>query len=89
MEEAGFGRADVVVAVTGEDEDNLVICQMAKKLYNVKRVLARVNPATNSSSRSLASRPRSTAPASSTTSSGRPSSPTPWCRLSRLPAGRA
>jgi len=47
LEEAGFGRADVVVAVTGEDEDNLVICQMAKKLYNVKRVLARVNDPAN------------------------------------------
>lgn len=40
---AGFGRADVVVAVTGEDEDNLVVCQMAKLVWNVKRVLARVN----------------------------------------------
>lgn len=40
---AGFGRADVVVAVTGEDEDNLVVCQMAKVMWNVKRVLARVN----------------------------------------------
>lgn len=39
----GFGRADVVVAVTGEDEDNLVVCQMAKVMWNVKRVLARVN----------------------------------------------
>lgn len=40
---AGFGRADVVVAVTGEDEDNLVVCQMAKVLWDVKRILARVN----------------------------------------------
>lgn len=40
---AGFGRADVVVAVTGEDEDNLVVCQMAKVVWNVDRVLARVN----------------------------------------------
>lgn len=40
---AGFGRAEVVVAITGEDEDNLIICQMAKFLWNVKRVLARVN----------------------------------------------
>lgn len=40
---AGFGRADVVIAVTGEDEDNLVVCQMAKILWKVKRVLARVN----------------------------------------------
>lgn len=41
--DAGFGRADVVVAVTGEDEDNLVVCQMAKTVWNVNRVLARVN----------------------------------------------
>jgi len=40
---SGFARADVVVAVTGEDEDNLVVCQMAKHLWHVKRVLARVN----------------------------------------------
>ena len=41
--DCGFGRADVVVAVTGEDEDNLVVCQMAKVVWNVDRVLARVN----------------------------------------------
>ncbi len=40
---AGFNRADVVVAVTGEDEDNLVACQMAKVLWKVDRVVARVN----------------------------------------------
>lgn len=43
QKDAGFERADVVVAVTGEDEDNLVICQMAKVVWSVKRVLARVN----------------------------------------------
>lgn len=41
--DTGFSRADVVVAVTGEDEDNLVVCQMAKVVWNVDRVLARVN----------------------------------------------
>lgn len=40
---AGFGRADVVVAATGEDEDNLVVCQLAKHKWNVERVVARVN----------------------------------------------
>jgi trk system potassium uptake protein TrkA len=40
---AGAGRADVVVAVTGEDEDNLVICQMAKQKFQVARTIARVN----------------------------------------------
>lgn len=43
QKDAGFGRADVVVAVTGEDEDNLVTCQLAKMVWNVERVLARVN----------------------------------------------
>lgn len=40
---AGAGRADVVVAVTGDDEDNLVICQVAKSKFNVGRTIARVN----------------------------------------------
>lgn len=40
---AGAGRADVVIAVTGEDEDNLVICQVAKEKFHVKRTIARVN----------------------------------------------
>jgi trk system potassium uptake protein TrkA len=40
---AGAARADVVVAVTGDDEDNLVVCQTAKRLFNVPRTIARVN----------------------------------------------
>lgn len=40
---AGAGRADVVIAVTGDDEDNLVICQMSKHRFNVHRTIARVN----------------------------------------------
>lgn len=47
QKDAGFERADVVVAVTGEDEDNLVVCQMAKVVWKVKRVLARVNDPTH------------------------------------------
>jgi len=43
MDEVGAGRADVVIAVTGEDEDNMVICQMAKKRYKVGRTMARLN----------------------------------------------
>lgn len=43
QKEAGFRRADVVVSVTGEDEDNLICCQLAKEVWNVKRVVARVN----------------------------------------------
>lgn len=40
---AGAARADVVIAVTGEDEDNLVICQVAKAKFHVGRTIARVN----------------------------------------------
>lgn len=43
QEEAGMGRADVAAAVTGEDEDNLVACQVAKMKFNVPRSIARVN----------------------------------------------
>jgi trk system potassium uptake protein TrkA len=43
LEEAGAARADVLIAVTGDDEDNLVICQTAKRLFNVPRTIARVN----------------------------------------------
>jgi trk system potassium uptake protein len=32
-----------MVAVTGDDEDNLVICQVAKRRFNVPRVVARIN----------------------------------------------
>jgi len=40
---AGFGRADMVIAVTGDDEDNLVSCQIAKAMFNVPRTVARLN----------------------------------------------
>jgi trk system potassium uptake protein TrkA len=43
LAEVGANRADVVIAVTGEDEDNLVICQMAKRRFNVGRTIARLN----------------------------------------------
>jgi trk system potassium uptake protein len=43
MEQFGMSRADVVCAVTGDDEDNLVICQMAQKRFQVRRTIARVN----------------------------------------------
>lgn len=40
---AGFGRADMLVAVTGDDEDNLVACQLAKTMFSVPRTIARIN----------------------------------------------
>jgi trk system potassium uptake protein TrkA len=43
MEEAGMARTDLAIAVTGDDEDNLMICQMAKKKFGVKRAIARIN----------------------------------------------
>ncbi len=43
LEEAGIERADVVAAVTGDDEDNLIICQLAKQRFNVRRTVGRVN----------------------------------------------
>ena len=48
LEQAGMRRPpDVVVAVTGDDEDNLVICQLAKEAYGVASVVARVNDPRN------------------------------------------
>ena len=45
LTEVGTGRADMLVAVTGDDEDNLVACQVAKHKFNVPRTIARVrNP---------------------------------------------
>lgn len=43
LERAGASRADVVCAVTGEDEDNLVVCQVAKLHFSVNRTIARIN----------------------------------------------
>lgn len=43
MNGAGVGRADAVVAVTGDDEDNLVVCQVAKHKFHVPRTIARIN----------------------------------------------
>jgi len=43
LEEAGIERADVLAAVTGDDEDNLIICQLAKERFRVQRTVGRVN----------------------------------------------
>jgi trk system potassium uptake protein TrkA len=47
MKQTGVERADAVLAVTAEDEDNLVALQLAKKHFNVKKTLARVNNPSN------------------------------------------
>ena len=45
LEQVGTGRADMLVAVTGDDEDNLVACQVAKYKFNVPSTIARIrNP---------------------------------------------
>ena len=43
LERAGIQRADLVVAVTGDDEDNILICQVAKEKYLCDRIIARCN----------------------------------------------
>jgi trk system potassium uptake protein TrkA len=43
LERGGIERADMVIAVTGDDEDNLLICQVAREKYGVERVIARCN----------------------------------------------
>jgi len=48
LDRAGIARpADLVLAVTGDDEDNIVICQIAKEKYDVPKVIARVNDPRN------------------------------------------
>lgn len=43
QEDAGIRRADVFVATTGQDDNNLVSCEIAHSVFNVPRVIARVN----------------------------------------------
>lgn len=48
LEGAGIRRpADIVVAVTGDDEDNIIIGQLAKELYGIPKIVARVNDPRN------------------------------------------
>ena len=48
LERAGIARPpDIVVAVTGDDEDNIIICQLAREKYGVEKVVARVNDPRN------------------------------------------
>jgi trk/ktr system potassium uptake protein len=48
LERAGIERPpDLVLAVTGDDEDNIVICQLAREKYGVPKVIARVNDPRN------------------------------------------
>jgi trk system potassium uptake protein TrkA len=47
QEDAGVGHADIFAAVTGNDDDNLVSCQLARARFAVKRTVARINSPKN------------------------------------------
>jgi trk system potassium uptake protein len=48
LERGGIARPpDIVAALTGDDEDNLIICQLSKEKYGVQKVIARVNDPRN------------------------------------------
>jgi len=47
LSQTGIARADAIVAVTADDEDNLVSLQMAKRHFNVKKTIARINNPSN------------------------------------------
>jgi trk system potassium uptake protein TrkA len=48
LEQAGITRPpDILVAATGDDEDNIIICQLAREKYGVPKVVARVNDPRN------------------------------------------
>ena len=47
QEDAGIRRADVFVAATGHDDNNLVSCEIAQRVFNVPRCIARVNSPKN------------------------------------------
>jgi trk system potassium uptake protein TrkA len=47
MLDMGANRADVLVAVTGTDQDNLIICQLAKLIYLIPRTIAKINDPKN------------------------------------------
>jgi trk system potassium uptake protein TrkA len=49
LERAGMARADMVIALTGDDEDNLVACQVAKHKFDVPHTVARINNPKNES----------------------------------------
>jgi len=47
LKQAGINKAEIVAAVTGSDVDNLVVCQIAKDIFHVKRTVAKVNDPKN------------------------------------------
>ena len=49
LKEAGVNKADALLAVTGDDKVNLIVCQLAQKLFKVPKVVGRVNEPKNES----------------------------------------
>lgn len=49
LNSADVKNSDSIVCVTGKDEDNLIACQLAKKIFNVKKTVAKVNNPKNAS----------------------------------------
>lgn len=47
LEEAGARRADILLALTSHDQDNLIACQIAQRIFGVPRTLALVNDPEN------------------------------------------
>jgi len=43
LTESSVSKADIFIALTGRDEENLIACQLAKRKFGVKRTIARVN----------------------------------------------
>jgi trk system potassium uptake protein TrkA len=43
LTEVEVGKADIFIAVTGKDQNNLIACQLAKNNFGIKRTIARVN----------------------------------------------
>lgn len=43
LESAGIQKAQVLAAVTNNDADNLVVCSLAREVYNVRRIIGRIN----------------------------------------------
>lgn len=43
LKDAGIDEAEIVAAVTGTDEENLVVCQIAKASFNISKTIARIN----------------------------------------------
>ena len=53
LENAGIAHSDALVSVTGSDETNLIVCQLAKKKFGVPKAVAKSNNPKNVAGRSI------------------------------------